>query len=66
MSNINHTNLMDAEWHKSSRSSGGADNCVEVANIGPVVGIRDTKDRPGGHLEVTDDSWMAFLAAVTY
>ncbi|MEV8615936.1 DUF397 domain-containing protein [Amycolatopsis sp. NPDC051373] len=49
-------------WRKSSRSSGGSNNCVEVAvSATPRVGVRDTKDREAGHLTVTSEAWSAFL-----
>jgi hypothetical protein len=51
-----------AGWFKSARSRDGED-CVEV-NLGNVVGVRDTKDRPGGQLAVTGASWAALTAAV--
>ena len=35
-------------WRKSSYSQ-PSENCVEVAT-GPVIGVRDTKDRAGGQL----------------
>ena len=47
-------------WHKSSYSSDQA-NCVEVAASTTTVGIRDTKDREGGHLTVPASAWAAFL-----
>ena len=46
-------------WRKSSYSGQEAE-CVEVA-LAPVVRIRDTKDRPGGTLEISTRSWDAFL-----
>ncbi|MEV7043171.1 DUF397 domain-containing protein [Amycolatopsis sp. NPDC051061] len=46
------------EWRTSRYS--GKDNCVEVA-LGPAAKIRDTKDRPGGTLEISTRSWDAFL-----
>jgi hypothetical protein len=51
-----------AGWFKTARSKDGED-CVEV-NLGNVVGVRDTKDRPGGQLAVTGASWAALTAAV--
>jgi hypothetical protein len=42
-------------WQKSTHS-GPHENCVEVA-LAPVVRIRDTKDRPGGTLEIPTRSW---------
>ncbi|MFJ9552316.1 DUF397 domain-containing protein [Nocardiopsis sp. NPDC101807] len=53
---------MTETWHKSSYSANGA-NCVEVAE-GPVTGVRDTRNRPLGHLSAPAPEWTALLAAV--
>lgn len=50
-------------WRKSSRSGGGND-CVELADLGDSVGIRDSKNPDGGHLSVPRPVLSAFLAAV--
>lgn len=52
-----------APWRKSSYSSGGEANCVEVA-LTSLVGVRDTKDRAAGHLAVAPNAWAAFLSKV--
>jgi hypothetical protein len=57
--------LSGAAWLKSSRSSGGANNCVEVAFTPLAIGIRDTKDRAAGHLEIGKTAFGAFLETVT-
>jgi hypothetical protein len=49
-------------WAKSSYSA-GAQNCVEVAK-GPSTGIRDTRYRELGHLDVPAEEWSALLRAV--
>ncbi len=46
-------------WRKSSYS-GANDNCVEVA-LGPVVGVRDTKARRAGRLNLSARAWRAAL-----
>lgn len=50
-------------WHKSSYSS-GTGNCVEVAGLGRVVAIRDSKNPSGGQLAVSAPTWSAFLASL--
>lgn len=47
-------------WRKSSRSQ-NASECVEVKLSADEVGVRDTKDRPGGQLTVPADAWQAAL-----
>ncbi|GGL54927.1 DUF397 domain-containing protein [Planomonospora parontospora] len=51
-------------WRKSRRS-GGDGNCVEVAFAADgTVGVRDSKDRSGPHLEFTRSEWEAFTGGV--
>jgi hypothetical protein len=58
-------NLIGALWRKSTRSTGGGGNCVEVAqNLPGVVGVRDSKDPAGGTLTVSPAAWSMFTAAV--
>ncbi len=40
-------------WRRSSHSSSQGDNCVELANLGEVVGVRDSKDPDGPSLVIT-------------
>ncbi|WP_306303257.1 DUF397 domain-containing protein [Actinomadura chibensis] len=40
-------------WRKSSYSSSQGDNCIELADLGGVVGVRDSKDPDGPHLRIT-------------
>jgi hypothetical protein len=51
-----------AQWRKSSRSGGQGGACVELADLGAVVGIRDSKDPDGPKLTVGRRE-MAALAA---
>jgi hypothetical protein len=53
--------LPSIEWRKSTRSSGNG-NCVEFADLGDSVAVRDTKDRGGPTLQFSSDGWRAFVA----
>ncbi|RNL83854.1 DUF397 domain-containing protein [Halostreptopolyspora alba] len=55
---------MDERWHTSSYSSNHGGNCVEVAEWSDSVGVRDTRDRDGGHLSFPLAEWSVFLAEV--
>lgn len=50
-------------WRTSSYTTEQG-QCVEVANDGDAVGVRDTKNRAGGHFTVSAQQFGAFLAAV--
>lgn len=54
--------MTNLAWRKSSRSSGGESNCVEVASSGPLVAVRDSK-RPEPVLVVPVEAWRAFVGA---
>jgi hypothetical protein len=45
--------LTRAAWHKSSRSSGGGSNCIEIAQLPGRIAIRDSKNPEGAALFVT-------------
>ena len=49
-------------WRKSSKSSSGA--CVEVADDGPVVHMRDSKDPDGPMLTFDRDVFRDFIEFV--
>jgi hypothetical protein len=57
--------VRSAVWRKSSYSSGNGGQCVEVASGLPgAVAVRDSKNVPGPHLEVTAQAWSAFVAGI--
>lgn len=49
-------------WRKSMRSNGSG-NCVEVAEIGDGIAVRDSKDPAGPTLHYTRAEWAAFIGA---
>ncbi|WP_073964614.1 DUF397 domain-containing protein [Streptomyces sp. CB02460] len=53
----------DAAWFKSSYSNGNG-NCVEVANLGTAVGVRDSKVQAGPVLTCAAGGWRAFIRNV--
>lgn len=50
-------------WRTSSYTQ-EAGQCVEVAITSEAVGVRDTKNRAGGHLTVPAAAFTQFLDAV--
>jgi hypothetical protein len=56
---------MNTEWGwKKSSYSTGANNCVETASAGCVVGVRDTKDYGQGVVAVGAAAWIGFVASL--
>jgi len=57
--------LSRAQWKKSSYS-GNSGNCVEVAQLGQAVAVRDSKDPEGAVLSFRTAEWGTFISAVKY
>lgn len=53
----------DARWRKSSRS-GNEGQCVEVADLGNSVGLRDSKNPDGPKLVFTTKEITEFAARI--
>ncbi|MFD8270955.1 DUF397 domain-containing protein [Streptomyces flaveolus] len=51
----------DLRWYKSSYSSGSGGDCVEVADTGAAVLIRDSKQPDAALLAVPTAQWTAFV-----
>ncbi|WP_329262618.1 DUF397 domain-containing protein [Streptomyces sp. NBC_01478] len=52
--------LDSSDWRRSSRSSGNG-ACVEVAAVGAVVAVRDSKRTGGPALVFAPREWRRFL-----
>ena len=51
-------------WRKSTYSADNGGNCVEVGAAGPVVVVRDTRDRAGAVLAFGAGAWRRFADAL--
>jgi hypothetical protein len=51
-------------WRKSSYSTNGGQDCVEVAGTEGAVMVRDTTDRDGGTLAFGAAAWERFIKAL--
>ncbi|MET7368005.1 DUF397 domain-containing protein [Streptomyces sp. NPDC005566] len=52
----------DARWFKSSYSGGSGTECVEVADLGTSVAVRDSKRPPGPRVSLHHNAWTGFVA----
>ncbi|MGW1740921.1 DUF397 domain-containing protein [Nocardia sp. NPDC001965] len=56
--------LFGADWFKSSHSQAGGD-CVEVAHLADMVGVRDSKNPAGPALVFAPAEWDAFIRVIS-
>jgi hypothetical protein len=49
-------------WFKSSYSSSGSGDCVEVATCPDTVHVRDSKDKQGPQLALSPATWTDFVS----
>jgi Domain of unknown function (DUF397). len=56
--------LCDAKWCKSSYSGGAHEDCVQLAHVPGVIGVRDSKNPGGPVLSFNLAEWRAFIAEV--
>lgn len=49
-----------APWRKSSYSGTNGGDCVEAADMGGRILLRDTTDRGGMVLSISPDAWLRF------
>ncbi|WP_247196289.1 DUF397 domain-containing protein [Streptomyces sp. GESEQ-35] len=51
-------------WFKSSYSSGGSGDCVEVALTPATIHVRDSKNRQAPALALSPTTWTEFITHV--
>jgi hypothetical protein len=54
----------NSAWRKSTYSGVQEGECVEVADLGGAVGVRDSKTPDAGYLTVSAESFAALVARV--
>ncbi|GCB45155.1 DUF397 domain-containing protein [Streptomyces sp. NL15-2K] len=48
-------------WFKSSYSSSGSGDCIEVATHPSRIHVRDSKDKDGPQLALSPTAWADFV-----
>jgi hypothetical protein len=51
-------------WRKSSYSGHQGGECVEVASLSPMIGVRDSKAPDDPHLTFTNADWQTFTRRI--
>ncbi|CAM5295045.1 hypothetical protein SALBM311S_02702 [Streptomyces alboniger] len=51
-------------WFKSSYSSSGSGDCVEVARTPATIHVRDSKNAQGPRLALSPRAWTEFVSLV--
>ncbi|MFE3452633.1 DUF397 domain-containing protein [Nonomuraea sp. NPDC059194] len=52
-------------WRKSTYSTEQEfGTCVEVAELGDKLGVRDSKNPGGPHLSFSREAWAAFVGSI--
>jgi uncharacterized protein DUF397 len=62
---MNPTAPADLAWRKSTRSSGGGSNCIEVARLPGHIAIRDSKLPQGPALIITPAAFRELIGGIT-
>ncbi|MBT2409569.1 DUF397 domain-containing protein [Streptomyces sp. ISL-12] len=52
--------MPEVKWTKSSYSEASGNNCVEIAELGPTILIRDSKHPHHPRTTVSRTTWTAF------
>ncbi|WP_435059060.1 DUF397 domain-containing protein [Streptomyces sp. bgisy060] len=52
-------------WFKSSYSGDSGNSCVEVANLGPAIGLRDSKEENGPAILISSETFAGFVLDVS-
>jgi len=61
---VNNPDLSAVRWRRSSHSGQGGQDCVEVADLAPLIAVRDSKNPDRAHLVFSRSAWVGFAARV--
>jgi hypothetical protein len=53
-----------AQWRKSTRSTAQGGDCVELARLTRVIGIRDSKSPQMGSLSLSGEGFSQLIKAI--
>lgn len=56
--------MLRVQWRKSSYSDHAGGDCVEVADMTTMVGVRDSKDSGGPNLRFSPAVWSNFTTDI--
>ncbi|WP_043682828.1 DUF397 domain-containing protein [Streptomyces xylophagus] len=56
--------MSEPKWHKSSYSEASANACVEMAEAGPLIALRDSKHPELPWATVGRGAWTEFTGAL--
>ncbi len=59
---VNLVSAGDISWRRSRHCDGGA--CVEVAELGKMIALRESKDPDGPVITFGSDEWRTFVARI--
>jgi hypothetical protein len=51
-------------WRKASRSNTQGNECVEIADLNGIVGVRDSKNTEAGHLVLEASSFGSLISQI--
>lgn len=60
-----HPDLTHAIWRRSSHSNTQGNQCVEIAAIGGIIAVRDSKNPDGDTLTFNRAHWATFMTSDT-
>jgi hypothetical protein len=61
---VDSPNLSRVVWRKSTYTQPEGQNCVELASLGDIIAVRDSKDPEGPKLLLAREEWRNVSARI--